>query len=178
MGVDLTRTSKFLALVLRHDPAAAGITLDGEGWADVGALLAGMAAKGHVLSGEQLRELVAADSKGRYALSGDGGRIRAVQGHSIDVELNLKARMPPAVLFHGTATRFREAIKAEGLLRRSRRYVHLSADRETAVSVGQRHGKPWVIEIDAARMHAEGVEFFLSENGVWLVESVPARYFL
>ena len=172
----LVRTSKFLSLVLRHDPAAAGITLDEAGWADVDALLAGANAAGVRLDRAGLERIVAENDKKRFALSPDGRRIRASQGHSLEVDLGLAAVEPPPVLYHGTATRFLKDIRAGGLVPRSRQHVHLSADEATAVAVGTRHGVPAVLRVDAARMHADGHAFHRSENGVWLAAKVPAAY--
>ena len=174
--MDFTRTSKFISLVLRHDPSAAGITLDSAGWADIDALLDGLAKHGHKISRDDLTTIVRDDAKQRYAFSEDGARIRANQGHSIDVELGLEELAPPAVLYHGTATRFRDAILREGLKSMARHHVHLSADEATAVAVGKRHGKPLVFRIAAADMAAAGVKFYRSANGVWLVDSVPPQY--
>jgi putative RNA 2'-phosphotransferase len=171
-----TQTSKFISLVLRHDPAEAGITLDAGGWADVDALLCGMGQRGHPITRDDLVAIVREDAKQRYSFSDDGRRIRANQGHSIDVELDFEQVAPPPVLYHGTATRFRDAILHEGLRAMGRHHVHLSADEATAVTVGKRHGKPVVFRIAAAEMAVAGIKFFRSANGVWLVDSVPPQY--
>jgi putative RNA 2'-phosphotransferase len=171
---ELRRASKFLSLILRHDPSAAGLVLDGQGWVDIGALLVGMAAAGTSLTREELEQIVASDAKSRYNI--DGNRIRANQGHSLSVDLGLVPLTPPAVLFHGTARRFLDSILEWGLRPGQRQYVHLSSDLNTAVTVGRRHGKPVVLTVDTTRLHAEGYLFFLSENGVWLTASVAPTY--
>jgi putative RNA 2'-phosphotransferase len=173
---DDRRTSKLLSYVLRHRPAEAGITLDLQGWVAIDALLAGLAARGTVLTRADLDRIVAADSKRRYAYSEDGARIRANQGHSVDVELGYEPATPPPLLYHGTALRNLDSILATGLDRRERHHVHLSATIATARQVGARHGRPVVLHVDAARMHADGFAFFVTANGVWLVERVPPAY--
>lgn len=176
-GSSLTRTSRFLALVLRHKPSAAGIELDSHGWADVDALIAGVNATGrHKLNRATLEEIVRTDEKGRYAISDDGRRIRAVQGHSVHVDVELKRATPPETLYHGTAGRFLPSIRESGLMRGSRLYVHLSCDANTAAKVGGRHGTPVVLSVDAGQMDRDGFEFFLAENGVWLTSYVPREY--
>lgn len=174
----LVKTSKFLSLVLRHNPGTVGISLDPNGWVQVDELLRAINAHKPQLRLDRalLEELVAGNDKKRFAFSEDGTRIRASQGHSVDIDLALEPRVAPAQLFHGTATRFLESIMAQGLIKGSRRHVHLSADPETAVKVGQRHGKPVVLKVSAAAMQAAGHEFFLSANGVWLTEHVPPAY--
>ncbi len=174
--MDLTQTSKFLALILRHKPEAAGLTLDAHGWADVEALLQGMQAAGHPISRAILEEIVRTDAKGRYAFSEDGSRIRANQGHSVAVDVELQEKQPPEYLYHGTAERFVPAIRAEGLRPMSRLYVHLSADTETAQKVGIRHGKPHIFRIAAGAMADCGHQFYQSVNGVWLTRAVPPEY--
>lgn len=170
-------TSKFLSYVLRHAPEAIGLSLDREGWADIDALIAGAATQGRALDIELIRAVVDGSAKKRFALSQDGLRIRAVQGHSTEtVAITREALTPPDVLFHGTATRFLDAILAEGLKPGSRHQVHLSADETTAVAVGQRHGKPVVLKIDARAMHQQGRAFYQAENGVWLVDAVPPAF--
>ncbi len=168
--------SKFLSLVLRHRPEAAGVVLDREGWASVDALLAGCAAHGRPITREELEHLVATSDKQRLAFSADGQRIRANQGHSVDVELGLRPIEPPPVLFHGTVARFLPSIRGDGLLRGARTHVHLSADVETAERVAARRGAPVIVRVDAAAMARDGFPFFCSANGVWLTEAVPPRY--
>lgn len=172
----LVRASKWMSLVLRHRPADFGVVLDGAGWTRVDDLLAAAARARVPLDEPTLRRVVEENDKRRFALSDDGTRIRASQGHSVDVELGLKPVEPPAVLFHGTATRFLDSIRERGLLPGTRQHVHLSADEATAVNVGARHGRPAVLRVNAARMDAAGLLFFRSANGVWLCDSVPAEY--
>lgn len=169
----VVKVSKFLSLVLRHDPGRVGVTLDEGGWVDVDELIAACAARGRRFSRAELDHVVANNDKKRFALSGDGRRIRASQGHSIPVELGLAAVEPPAVLYHGTGAATVPVILREGLRPMSRQDVHLSADKETATRVGARHGRPVVLEVDAAGLAATGHEFRLSANGVWLTGTVP-----
>jgi putative RNA 2'-phosphotransferase len=172
-----TETSKFLSYVLRHQPAAIDLVLDREGWADISALVAGARRAGRELDGALIRAVVETNDKKRFAISEDGLRIRAVQGHSTDaVAIAHVEKMPPEVLFHGTATRFLESILREGLRPGKRQHVHLSEDALTATAVGQRYGKPLVLKIEAQRMHQQGVRFFQAENGVWLTARVPAAF--
>ena len=167
---------RFISLVLRHDPAAAGITLDENGWADVEALLAGVKRTGRHINRDTLERIVRENNKQRYSLSEDGTKIRANQGHSIGVDVELKPQIPPGILYPGTATRFLDSIQREGLTRQNRQHVHLSAERNTAVNVGGRHGRPVVLQVDAAAMARDGFTFWRSENGVWLCEVVPPQY--
>ncbi|WP_338931731.1 RNA 2'-phosphotransferase [Streptomyces netropsis] len=169
-----TRISKYLAKHLRHEPERIGIVLDAQGWTSVDALLTASAAHGFPFTRAELAEVVEANDKRRYAIEGD--RIRANQGHSVAVELDLPAAEPPAVLFHGTVARSVASIRAEGLKPMARHAVHLSADRETATRVGARRGRAVVITVDAGAMHRTGHTFHVSENGVWLVERVPPEF--
>lgn len=162
--------------MLRHDPGCVGLSLDSEGWADVDELVRRAREHGRALTREQLVEVVGTNDKKRFSLSDDGSRIRARQGHSIDVDLGLGPVEPPEHLYHGTATRFLGSIMAQGLRPGGRQYVHLSPDHETAVRVGRRHGAPAVLRIHAKEMHVGGSIFLLSENGVWLTDSVPAEF--
>jgi putative RNA 2'-phosphotransferase len=168
--------SKFLSYVLRHAPDSIGLSLDANGWAEVEELLAKANKAGKRLDVATLRAVVADSDKQRFTLSEDNRRIRAAQGHSIAVDLALQPSQPPPRLYHGTATRNLDAILAEGLQPGRRQQVHLSLDAETARKVGQRHGKPTVLTVDAAAMHADGHRFFRADNGVWLTDSVPAQY--
>ena len=172
----LTSTSKFLSLVLRHKPSTIGLSLDAAGWANVDELLARAAAANHSLSRALLEKVVETSDKKRFAFSEDGLRIRANQGHSVDVELGLPPLAPPARLYHGTASRFLDAILAEGLAKRQRHHVHLSESTETATAVGRRYGELVLLAVDAQRMSAEGFLFFRSENNVWLTDHVPPVY--
>lgn len=168
--------SKLLSYILRHDPAHAELVPEQAGWVAVDKLLEGLRKLGKPLSREDLEKIVAGSDKQRFAFSEDGGRIRSNQGHSIKVELGYQSAEPPDVLYHGTATRFVEAITREGLTRQSRHHVHLSPSIETASNVGKRHGKLVVLIIKAGLMKQSGFEFFLSTNGVWLTEHVPAQF--
>jgi putative RNA 2'-phosphotransferase len=173
---DNVRVSKYLSYVLRHRPDAIGLALDEQGWANVEDLLARSAEQGEALDRATLEEIVRTCPKRRYAFSEDGGRIRASQGHSLKVDLALTPQSPPETLYHGTATRFLEGILRDGLRAMNRTHVHLSADVETAITVGKRHGKPVVLEVAATRMANDGHLFYLSENFVWLAESVPPNF--
>jgi len=172
----LVRTSKFLSYVLRHRPDEIGIELDPGGWVAIADLLRCANQAGHGLTSEALHEVVQTNDKRRFAISDDGLKIRASQGHSIDVDLGLDPREPPTLLYHGTASRHLDSIRGEGLLPRNRQYVHLSLDIPTATAVGSRHGAPVVLTVHAARMHADGHAFFLSHNGIWMTAAVPAAY--
>ena len=168
--------SKFLSLVLRHEPQRIGITLDEAGWTDVDGLLAAAARHGNPFTREELLHVVATNDKKRFALSDDGTRIRASQGHSVSVELGYEPSEPPEKLYHGTATRFVESIRGEGLRPGERQHVHLSTTPEIATGVGQRHGKPVVLTVRAGAMHRAGYAFYVSANGVWLTPSVPVEF--
>lgn len=170
------KISKFLSLVLRHKPEAIGLELDEKGWAAVDDIIRLAAAKGTTLDRGSIEAVVETNDKKRFSLSPDGVRIRANQGHSVDVDLDLSPAKPPMVLFHGTATRFLESILSQGLHPSGRHHVHLSSDRETAIKVGKRHGKPVILKIDAGAMNSDGHVFYLSENGVWLTNHVPVQY--
>lgn len=174
----LVRVSKFLSRVLRHQPGRVGIVLDDAGWVAVSDLLAACRAHKFPVTREELAAVVSENDKQRFALSEDGTRIRASQGHSVRVELGYAPLAPPPVLYHGTATRLLASIREHGLLKGRRHHVHLSADAATAAHVGARHGAPHVLEVSSGRMHAEGYEFYRSDNGVWLTEHVPAKYLI
>lgn len=172
-----TQISKFLSYVLRHHPESIGIQLDSEGWTDVEILLQQAQKHQRPLTRDVLQEVVATNSKKRFALSEDGTRIRALQGHSTaQVAIQYAPVQPPEVLYHGTATRFVDSIRAKGLLSGSRHHVHLSPDVATATQVGQRHGKPVVLTIQAEAMTQAGHLFYLSDNGVWLTAHVPTEF--
>lgn len=175
----LTETSKFLSFVLRHEPQAIGLTLDSEGWADMEALIAAATQHGHMLDRVLIDQVVTTSEKKRFAISPDGACIRAVQGHSTDsVVIHFKEKVPPEFLYHGTATRFLESIRTQGLLPGSRQYVHLSEDVQTALAVGQRYGKPAVLTIAARSMHEQGGKFYLTGNEVWLTATVASGFLL
>lgn len=170
------RISKFLSLVLRHAPEKIGLELAEGGWVEIDRLLSAMSRKSFAVTREELDYVVAHNAKRRFAYSEDGLLIRASQGHSLEIDLGYRAVAPPEVLYHGTAERNLESILSRGLDRRARHHVHLSPDCETAIAVGRRHGRPVVLEVHAARMSADGFDFFLSANGVWLVAEVPPQY--
>ena len=168
--------SKYLSWVLRHDPDAVGLTLDPQGWVALDALVAAAARDGKRLSAARIAEVVARSDKQRFALSEDGLRIRAQQGHSVDVDLGYAPQTPPPRLFHGTVDRFVPAIAAQGLVKGVRHHVHLSADAETAGRVGARRGVPVVLTVRAGDLAAAGSPFFVTPNGVWLTEHVPPAF--
>ena len=172
------KLGRFLSLVLRHNPSAAGITLDEHGWADVEKLLVGVNRTGRKIDMSTLERIVRENNKQRYSFNENHTKIRANQGHSVQVDVELREVEPPRYLYHGTASRFLSAIQTEGIRKMSRQYVHLSGDFETAMAVGKRHGIPVVITIDAAAMVQDGVTFYRSENGVWLCEHVDPKYFV
>lgn len=171
MDKKLAKISKFLSLILRHQPDKIGLQLDEEGWAKVADIIDKAPTP---LTRDQIETVVKTNDKKRFALSEDKKRIRANQGHSIKVDVGLKQVTPPEMLFHGTADRFLDAIRTEGLTPQSRQHVHLSGDEVTAHKVGQRHGRPVILEIPARAMHDQGHVFFQSENGVWLTDHIPA----
>lgn len=172
----VSKESKFLSLVLRHKPEEIGLRLEQHGWAKVEDLLRKMKKAGRRISREELVALVETNDKKRFTLSEDGRSIRAAQGHSIEVDLNLTPEKPPAELYHGTASASIDAIFEEGLKPGRRQQVHLSLDPDTARCVGQRHGKPTVLRVDSARMHLDGHAIFRADNGVWLTDTVPVAY--
>ena len=171
-----TKISKYLSKHLRHAPEQLGLTLAPGGWVEADELLAACARDQFVITREQLDEVVATNDKQRFSFDPSGRRIRANQGHSTAVDLQLQPATPPDVLYHGTAERTVAAILAGGLARMSRHHVHLSLDVPTALKVGTRHGRPVILAVDAAAMVRDGHPFYRSDNGVWLVDAVPARY--
>ena len=173
---NLKQISKFISLVLRHEPEAIGITLDVNGWVDVETLMERMCASGKRIDRKTLEMLVETNDKQRFAFSEDGMRIRANQGHSVEVDLALEPSAAPEFLYHGTATRFESSVRSEGLIRKARQHVHLSGDIKTALNVGQRHGKPCLLTIRAQEMERDGYVFYCSKNGVWLTDRVPLAY--
>ena len=175
MKPDLNKVSRFISLILRHKPEAAGIDLDEHGWADVDELIDGIN-KARAFTQEMLEEIVMTDDKGRYSFNEDKTLIRANQGHSVPVDVELEEMVPPNVLYHGSATKYADSIRQMGILPKSRLYVHLSADRKTAKSVGMRHGSPIVYAIDTQKMYENGHKFYKSKNGVWLTKEVPVNY--
>ena len=172
----MSSTPRLLSRALRHEPELLGLTLAPGGWVRVDALLLGLAAVGRRTRPEELRAIVAADAKGRFTLSPDGSRIRAAQGHSVPVDLQLEPVAPPERLLHGTASRHLEGIFREGLLPGRRQHVHLSETEEVARQVGSRHGMPVILEVDAGPLHAAGHSFWRADNGVWLTGPVPVTH--
>lgn len=172
----LDKLSVFISLILRHKPEEIEIQLDEHGWANVEELIAGINNTGRKIDMDILEEIVRTDNKKRYSFNEDKTLIRANQGHSVPVDVELKECEPPQFLYHGTASRFINSIMQDGLKPMSRLYVHLSKDRETAIKVGKRHGEPVVLKIKSKEMHDDGYKFYLSENGVWLVKNVDIKY--
>ncbi len=173
MSKEHTKISKFLSFVLRHNPQSIGLELDEKGWADVSGLIEKSTKL--ALTPKLIAEVVRCNDKQRFALSEDGLKIRASQGHSIKVDLGLEPVIPPDILYHGTASRFLASIMKQGLTRQNRQHVHLSADEETAKKVGSRHGIPVILIIAAGNLHQTGQSFYLSDNQVWLTEKVPVQ---
>lgn len=173
-----TKISKFLSYVLRHKPETIDLKIDNNGWVNIAELISktNLASEIGTLTLDQLKEVVANSDKKRFLISDDATKIRANQGHSINVDLQLKEAIPPETLYHGTAKRFLESIGEHGLLPGERHHVHLSTDFDTALTVGHRYGKPIVLKIKALMMHQQGFKFFLSENGVWLTDKVPLKF--
>ena len=168
-------TSKYLSFILRHKPEDIALTLNEQGWADIDELIA-KSAPTRQLTPELIKTVVGTSDKQRFKLSDDGKQIRANQGHSIDVDLNLAPSLPPAILYHGTAYRFVKSILAQGLKPMQRLHVHLSCDVKTAKSVGRRYGQPVILTINAKAMYQNGFDFYQADNGVWLTSIVPAQY--
>jgi RNA:NAD 2''-phosphotransferase len=172
----ITHLSKFLSLVLRHQPEAIGIQLDQGGWADVAELIEKANNHGMKFDREILDHIVATNSKKRFAFNDTLDKIRASQGHSVEIELGYINQKPPQILFHGTSEKFVQSILETGLNKRHRQHVHLSSDFDTAIKVGQRHGKPFVFKVLAEQMYNDKFQFFISDNGVWLTDNVPTKY--
>jgi putative RNA 2'-phosphotransferase len=168
------KVSKYLSRHLRHQPERIGLALDKAGWVEIDALMAAAAAHGFRFSREELDQAVATNDKQRFAV--EGTRIRANQGHTVDVDLDLPAAVPPEYLYHGTVGRHLDAIRAQGLRPMTRHDVHLSPDRDTARRVGARRGRPVVLSVNAGSMHRDGHVFQVSANGVWLTAAVPPGY--
>ena len=172
--MDLKRKSKYLSFILRHQPDSIGLELSDEGWANIDELIT--RTKKFKLTKESIQTIVDTNDKKRFLISDDGQRIKANQGHSVKVSLELEVVTPPDFLLHGTAERFIESIFEQGLTKQLRHHVHLSETRKTAMSVGSRYGKPVLLKVDAKKMHEDGFEFLKTENDVWLVDHVPVRY--
>ena len=175
--MSLTNTSKFVSLILRHKPETIGIQLDEHGWANVEELIAGIS-KTREFNREILEEIVRMDSKQRFTFNEDKTKIRANQGHSISVDVELSEAIPPETLWHGTGEKYVASIDQQGLIPKGRLYVHLSSDAATATKVGSRHGKPVLYIVKTKEMHDDGYKFFLSKNGVWLTKEVPVKYLI
>ena len=169
-------TGSYIAKIIRHKPDLIGISLDENGWASVDELINGINSGDRYIDFELLQEIVRTDDKGRFSFNEDKSKIRAVQGHSIDVDLQLEAITPPKYLYHGTAIKYLESIKQSGIEKRTRNYVHLSPNEIIAKGVGIRHGVPVILKIDTEKMNSDGYEFFMAENGVWLTDYVPFKY--
>ena len=177
MSKQTRNLSKFISLILRHKPEIINLTLDEHGWADVQELIKGInRSKGQTIDLELLEEIVRTDEKQRYSFNEDHTLIRANQGHSIPVDVELEEKNPPDILWHGTGEKYVASIDKQGLIPKGRLYVHLSSDIDTARKVGSRHGKPVIYQIDCGKMSADGYFFFLSANRIWLTKEVPARY--
>ena len=173
----LVNLSRYISFILRHRPDTIGLSLDKHGYIDVQDLINGIKENNDFyIDLDILKFIVETDNKKRYSFSEDGTKIRANQGHSVKVDLGLKEVKPPSILYHGTGEKYLESILKEGLKSKSRMYVHLSSDIDTAISVGKRHGEPIVLGIDAERMYKDEYKFYLSENGIFLAESVPVKY--
>jgi putative RNA 2'-phosphotransferase len=176
MEKQLQHISKLLSLVLRHQPEHIGLTLNEDGWASVTVLIEKINAAGNTIDFTLLQKVVDENDKKRFTFNEDKTMIRASQGHSIEVELDLKKITPPEYLYHGTVAKYLAAIRSEGLKKMSRQHVHLSKDKETAIKVGSRRGKPIILTINAGSMHEAGLPFYLSANEVWLTDEVPVQY--
>lgn len=174
----LKQKSKFLSLILRHRPELIEIELDDQGWVNVDILLRQLKEHKKEYDLAILQEVVENNNKKRFAFNEDQTKIRANQGHSVQVNLGYEVAIPPELLYHGTATRFLDSIQKTGLDKRNRHHVHLSADKDTAISVGSRHGKVVILQIKARAMRAAGFKFYLSDNGVWLTNDIPVEYII
>ena len=175
--MNLNKTSKFIALILRHKPETIGISLNEHGWANVHELIDGINATGkHHIDMTSLEEIVRNDEKQRYLFNEDKSLIRANQGHSIDVNIAFQELPPPEILYHGTSSKNLDSIFQTGINKGNRLYVHLSKDIPTAEKVGARHGTPVILSVSSLAMYNDGYRFYLSDNGVWLTEFVPVKY--
>lgn len=176
--MDLQSISKYMSLILRHKPEVIGIYIDEHGWANVEKLIQGIAKNNPGFNMEALEEIIKTDNKQRYSFNDDKTLIRANQGHSIQVDVELEEKEPPNVLYHGTGEKYVTSIDKNGLIPKSRLYVHLSRDIETARAVGKRHGKEIIYSVNSAQMHKDGYKFYLSKNGIWLTKKVPMKYLM
>lgn len=168
---------KFISLILRHKPEVIGISIDKNGWANVEELLKGINKSGRKIDFDTLERIVNTNNKHRYSFNEDKTLIRANQGHSINVDVELKESIPPDILYHGTGLKYLDSIKENGIVSKNRLHVHLSKDIETAIDVGKRHGTPVVLEINTKQMVDDGIKFYISENGVWLTSNIDSKYF-
>ena len=175
--MSLTDISRYISLILRHKPEVIGIKLDEHGWADVQQLISGIKkTRNKSFNMDMLEEIVQTDNKQRYSFNDDKTLIRANQGHSVKVDVELEEKAPPEFLWHGTGEKYVQSIDAVGLMPKGRLYVHLSKDEDTALNVGKRHGKPVIYKVLSGQMSKDGFRFYLSKNGVWLIKEVPVRY--
>jgi len=177
MKTNYKKRSKFLSLILRHNPGKIGLQLDEQGWANVDELLLKISADQSQWDLQLLKDIVANNDKKRFAFNDDETKIRASQGHSLEVDLDYVAKEPPEYLYHGTVAKFMDAIIANGLQKMNRHHVHLSEERDTAIAVGARRGKPVILTIRSGEMYRDGMTFFQSANGVWLTDTVLPKYF-
>lgn len=176
MGNKNDKLSIFISLILRHRPDVINITLDKHGYADVNELINGINYSGRSITLEVLKEIVQTDKKGRYSFNSDYTKIRANQGHSINVDVELLECVPPKYLYHGTSRECLDSILKKGIKKINRLYVHLSDNKDTAIQVGRRHGKPVVLKVSAKQMFLNGYKFYISENKIWLTDFVPSKY--
>lgn len=176
MNRRLIKISKFLSLILRHKPEIINLKINSEGWANIDELIKKTNDNGLSINYTDVKEIVEKNNKMRFKISNDEKNIRANQGHSININLNLKEKKPPNILYHGTTIKFIESIKENGLVKNKRHHVHLSTDKYSAINVGKRHGKPIVLEIDSKKMYQDGYLFYLSENLIWLTDKVLPKY--
>ena len=174
--MNLVKLGRYISLILRHHPEVIGIELDEHGWADVEQLIEGVAKNNQGFSMETLEEIVATNNKNRYSFNADKTKIRANQGHSISVDVELEEKEPPEFLWHGTGEKYVDSIDEQGLISKNRLYVHLSNDIETAKNVGKRHGKVVIYKVRTGQMYQDGYRFYRSVNGVWLTKHVPVQY--
>lgn len=172
----LKNKSRFLSLILRHKPETINLQLDNEGWLNVNELIEKSNKHGESLDFDMLEYIVNNSDKQRFTFNNDKSKIRANQGHSIEVELDLQEKIPPTILYHGTVDKFVDSIRNSGIEKRSRNHVHLSAETETAIKVGSRKGTPVILTVNSGQMYKDGYKFYQSKNDVWLIEFVPKEY--
>lgn len=173
---DLVKMGKYISLILRHKPELINLKIDEHGWANVDDLLKGINNSGRYISKEILDIIVNTNNKKRYQYNNDHTKIRANQGHSIKVDVELQEKVPPNILYHGTAQKYLDKIRESGIRKMNRLYVHLSKDIETAINVGKRHGQPIVLVINTEAMIKDGFKFYYSNNGVWLCDDIDYSY--